>query len=321
MRLDTGNLIEDLERWKQAYLANIKGLSYSANTIALYRRAIDTFIEYSRAYQDEIGMRNIGRMFITNFLSYLDDEHKRRHPGKTLSSSTKNTYLKALRAFFIFISDNNDEFFTYENFFKKLRVTGLEKSEEKLSYLTEEEIQRLLDVLEKEEENTKSGYLTYRNALFIKLLYFAGLRTSEALAIRKRDIVAINDGYYKIRIKAKGGKIQYAYIPMDAISKEIDFILNNIDFQENDLLIRTTKETPLDRHAAYRIAKRLFRKAGIFHKSGLHILRHSLAMRLVKQKVDPIRIQKVLRHASITSTMVYAKADEKDVLEALDYIR
>ena len=319
MRLDTGNLIDDLQRWKRAYLDHIGGLSYSKNTIMLYQRAIDAFIEYARGYQDELGIKNIGKMFITNFLSYLDEEYRKRKPGERLSSSTKNTYLKAIRAFFVFISDNNDEFYTYENFFKKLRVTGIEKSEERLTYLTEDEIDRLLEALKREKE-TKKGYLAYRNALFMKLLYFAGLRTSEALAIRKRDVVAMETGHFKIRIQAKGGKNQYAYIPSDAIREELEFIYTNMSFKENDLLIQTSKGKPLDRHAAYRIGKRLFQKAGIFHKSGLHILRHSLAMRLVKQKVDPIRIQKVLRHASITSTMVYAKADEKDVLEALDQV-
>lgn len=61
----------------------------------------------------------------------------------------------------------------------KLKIRT-EKAEEKIEYLNENEITSLLNILEKEKAR-KDDYNSYRNALLVKLMLFAGLRISEAL--------------------------------------------------------------------------------------------------------------------------------------------
>lgn len=63
--------------------------------------------------------------------------------------------MRVLTSFFSFISDNNDDLFVFSFDMKKIRFR-IEKSEEKLNYLNENEIIRLNNVLEKEKAKKRS---------------------------------------------------------------------------------------------------------------------------------------------------------------------
>ena len=315
MKLQTDNFINDLERWARAYKNQIKALSYSLNTIELYSRAIDQFIEYSLQHQDEITMRDVKSIYITSFLSYLEDEArlkgKKIKNGLYLSKSTKTTYLKAIKGFFTFISDNNNDLYTYDRYFKNIKVADSSKSEEKIIYLTEEEIGRLLNVLER--ENSKKGtYGTYRNSLLIKLLLYAGLRISEALQLKIDNFREGEDAkIYKIDIYGKGGKNQAAFIFKNHIEEELEYFKNILE--NSDLIMKTKNGNIWNRSNAFEVVNNLYIKAQIYNKSGLHLLRHTLAMRLTQRDVNPIIIMKILRHSNIATTTIYAKATEESI--------
>ncbi|WP_187648731.1 tyrosine-type recombinase/integrase [Nitrosophilus labii] len=320
MKLDSGDFIRDLERWFKAYMAHIKGLSYSNNTIQLYNRAIEQFIEYSRGFQDEMTIKDVKGAYITGYLAYIDDiakiSGKKSLSGKGLSKSTKQTYLKAIRGFFIFISDNNDDLYTFERYLKNIRIADSSKKEEKMEYLTEEEVGRLLSTLEREKAK-KDNYNIYRNALLIKLMLYAGLRISEALKMKIGDFEDIDDKTYRIRLEAKGGKEQFAYIGKNLIEDELEYFKKIAELKKNEPIMITRRGKLLNRQNAFKIVNRIYRQANIF-KQGLHLLRHTLAMRLTKRGVDPIRIQKILRHSNINTTLIYARAEERDIIESLE---
>lgn len=319
MILQTNNFVSDLERWAKAYKNQIRALSYSLNTIELYSRAIDQFIEYSLQHQDETTMKDIKSIYITGFLSYLEDEArlkgKKIKNGLYLSKSTKITYLKAIRGFFTFISDNNDDLHTYDRYFKNIKVADSSRSEEKIIYLTEKEIGRLLNVLER-EKSQKGTYGSYRNALLVKLLLYAGLRISEALQLKIDNFKEGKDAkIYKIEIYGKGGKDQTAFIIKKHIEEELEYFKNILE--NSDLIMKTKNGNIWNRSNAFEVVNNLYLKAQIYNKKGLHLLRHTLAMRLTQRDVDLITIMKILRHSNIATTTIYAKATEESINEAI----
>ena len=323
MKLDKGNFIDDLQRWHKAYISYIKQIGKQYNTINQYNRILSNFIEYSRAYQDDMSMSEINTLYIISYLTYIENkaltDYKSKLKGNSLSNSTKITYIKILRAFFEFVSDNNDDLYTYENLFKKIKIKNKNHREENLRYFTIEESQKLLEFLNNRINRAKrlSLYNANRDSLLVKLMLLGGLRISEALRVKLGDFIEIeNKDAYKIKIIGKGGKDQYAYIKKSEIDRELTYFTNDVGLKDDDLIMITKNGTPLKRENAYMILNKLYRKANIF-KSGVHILRHSFAMRLVKQGVNPLIIQKAMRHSNIATTMVYAKADEGDVLGAI----
>ncbi len=320
MQLETDNFIDDLYRWYKAYKDNIRALSYSKNTLDLYSRAIDMFIEYSLQYQDEMKLSDIKSIYFTGYLSFLEDEAKRngKKPknGNYLSKSTKQTYLKAIKNFFTFINDNNDEFFTFERYFKNIKVADSSKTEEKLIYLTEEEIGWLLNSMER-TKGKKDDYNSYRNALLVKLMLYGGLRISEALNISLGNFTSGQDEeMYNIEIYGKGGKEQIGFIARKTIDDELEYFKAVAKLDEEDLIMKTGSGKQLDRTNAYQIVNRMYKRAGI-RKEGLHLLRHTLAMRLTQRGVNPIVVKKILRHSNIATTTIYAKATEGAVADAM----
>lgn len=320
MTLQTNNFINDLERWAKAYKNQIAALSYSPNTIELYSRAINQFIEYSLQYQEEVTMRDIKSIYITSFLSHLEEEArfagKKIKNGMYLSKSTKSTYLKAVKGFFSFISDNNDDLYTYDRYFKNIKVADSSKSEEKIIYLTEDEIGRLLNVLEK-EISKKGTYGAFRNSFLVKLLLYAGLRISEALHLKIDDFKEGEDvKIYKINIYGKGGKTQAAFILKSHIEEELEYFKNILE--GSNFIMQTKNGNKWNRSNAFEVVNNLYLKAQIYNKKGLHLLRHTLAMRLTLRNVNPIVIKKILRHSNIATTTVYARATEESITDVIE---
>lgn len=328
LSIENKGIVDNLERWYKSFLNNLKSLSYSKNTIYLYSRTINNFIEYMREFDEEVTMDRISSIYFTGFLSFMEDLAAKRgveqNRGYYLSKSTKQAYIKALKNFFEFISDNNDELFSYYRLLKNVKITDSSSREDKIKHFNENEIEALINQLEVNRSKAKSShssYLANRNSLLIKLLLYAGLRISEALDLRPKDIIPpIKEGeMWVIKVYGKGGKYQDAFLMDNLINEEFDILLENTDCKDDGWLFKTSYNNQLDRHNAFRIVSNIYKQAGI-SKKGLHALRHTLGMRLTKRDVNPLVIQRVLRHSSLATTTVYAKAEKEDVQKGLGKI-
>jgi len=313
-----GTAIDDLERWFDSYKKQLSGLNFSKNTIELYDRTILQFIEFIIEETNELKILEIRSHHITYFFSYLEQLSKKRgkkpdRAGNYLSNSTKKTYLKAIKGLFSFISDNNDELYSFDRIFNNIKIKDNRKAEEKVKHFSQDEIERILSVIEKRKSS--GSYNDYRNALLFKLMLYAGLRISEALNVMLDDFLSgDSEEIYYIEIFGKGGREQFAYIKKKHIEDELNFFRKKI---KNDILImKTSSGEKLHRVSASIIFNRIYKDAGI-NKTGLHILRHTFAMRLVKKDTNPLIIKRALRQTNIETTMIYARADEEDVAKAI----
>src|SRR4030095_11947808 len=70
------------------------------------------------------------------------------------------------------------------------------------------------------------------------------------------------------------------------------------------------------RHVERRFGQWL-EKAGVRGRFSPHSLRHSFSLDLYRRTRDIALVQAALRHASITSTTCYARADQQSVREAI----
>lgn len=115
---------------------------------------------------------------------------------------------------------------------------------------------------------------------------------------------------------AKGSKEQNAYIDKAKIADELDYFKNVSKLNLNELIMKTQNSTPPHRTNAFVIINRLYDRA-LIKKRGLHLLRHTLAMRLTQKGVSVLVIQKILRHSNIATTTIYAKATPRNIANAL----
>ena len=316
MKLEIGEIDIDYARWLKSYMRHIKYKEVSQNTLILYTRILNQLQLFILEEKPVKLLREIDREFFLDFVEYREERSKNGY----FSKKTKQLYISILKSFFVYISDNNDEFYTFENEFK-IAIKGANKAK-KIKYLTDEEVSLIVKYLDLKRDNRGTHY-DYIYSLGVKLMLFGGLRISEVLNLKLRDIT-ISDltddsgqrDIYEIHLKeTKSGEEQTALVKIVDISKELEFFKGSIDADE--YIFTNPKNNNLIHRSNYYIGvKNIMQKAGL-NKKGLHIYRHTCAMQLYRKSKDILVTKEKLRHSDIKTTMIYAKAEKNDIAKAM----
>lgn len=225
----------------------------------------------------------------------------------TLSDATKKNYRIAAINFFKYIDKQNDidgKAHLYDIELKNWGgITG--KSGTKLpEFMSEEEVHRFLTAID--EIDFKSN--TIRNRLIVKIIIYTGIRVSEALNLKKKDISLDND-LYILRIRGKGNKYRVVMIKRHLIENLLDNIAINYMNKDSYLFVNRNGK-PLTQAYASRIVEQILFKAGIRkEKNGAHMLRHTFATMLYKKQKDLVLVQEALGHASLDTSRIYTHFD------------
>ncbi len=310
MKLEKSDLIDDLQRWKDSYLADISSKNFSKNTYNMYFRILNDFIEYSREFNEEMTIKDIKSHFIIGFLTYMDNKSSKSN----LSNSSKLSYLKPIKNLFIYISDNNDEFFSYDRILKQVHVKNTSIKDDTIKYFTQEETKRIVNYLHVKSSSLKMQDM--KICFLAKLMLYAGLRISETLLLKVKDFTFIDD-MIKISIKGKGGYKQDAFVMLNKVINEIEYFENYL--KKDDYIFTTKTGKIMSRQGAYDSLSRLYKRAGV-NETGCHILRHTLAMNVYDKTRDIGVVKEILRHSDIKTTMSYASATKKMVKDGLSLV-
>ena len=309
MKLSQGNVLEDLERWKAAYIAHCRAKELSARTLTIYQGVLEDLTEYCRQYQDEIGIEDITRILISNFFN-----EKAANAIKGFSSSTKSLYLTVIKQFLLFITENN---IASIDIFQNLHKMTIKAEIKEKPSLMEHDIEMVLNTVAKLKKEGKRQFTTYRDALLFKIPLYTGIRVEELMNVHYHDLMRDDENeVFVILIKGKGNKERYAYLPIISVEDELD-TLKEMGRPAEEAIASTSWGEPLDRTHIYQALERLYKKAGI-NKKGVHILRHTLARRLVDDNVNLETIRDILGHTNIAITQkFYARTQEKNKMAAL----
>ena len=171
-------------------------------------------------------------------------------------------------------------------------------------------VPRFLDVDEAAhvvEEPTQDGPLRLRNQALLELLYGAGLRVGEAVAL---DLAHVDLTERLVRVMGKGGKQRI--VPFGPPAAEALRIWM-ATLETDGALFRNRDGGRLSARSAWRIT----RDAGAANgQPGVHphMLRHSCATHLLSGGADLRGIQEQLGHASLSTTQRYTHVDAAHLL-------
>jgi len=163
--------------------------------------------------------------------------------------------------------------------------------------LTKEELNSLFDVI-----------INKQHKLILKLYYSSGLRLSEAINLRKKNIefsekvIWVRDG--------KGGKDRMSILS-ESLSKELEEFCQYK--KNNDFLFVNKRGEPLSERSVQLIIEKARKKSGIAKDIHIHTLRHSFATHLLEAGVDIRKIQELLGHADLSTTQVYTRVSNKEL--------
>ncbi len=226
------------------------------------QRTIDAYCRCVR----EIGTQDL--------LVFLDRQSKRGLTGYTL-----NQYHAAYKLYATKILRRTyTPKFPYAKRHKKLPIV-----------LTHAEVQELLGVV----KNSK-------HRIMLSLAYGAGLRVTEVVNLRVRDI---DFGMKVIWVRSgKGGKDRKAILPEKLYSDLQNLIAGK---SPDDFIFESERGGKLTTRTAQAVFAQALRRSGIGKHATFHSLRHSFATHLLENGTDIRQIQELLGHSSITTTQIY----------------
>lgn len=180
-------------------------------------------------------------------------------------------------------------------------------------YLTEDEVSALFGAIDRSQPWAE------RDVAILEVLYGCGLRVSELIELRLRDVIE-SEGL--VRVVGKGDKERVVPIhdtAVKAIARYRSTERVHLEPQRGaeDLVFLNVRGRKISRQWVFLKLKELAALAGIRKVMGPHTLRHTFATHLLHHGVDLRFIQVMLGHSSITTTEVYAHLDDQMLRETM----
>ncbi len=177
-------------------------------------------------------------------------------------------------------------------------IKGLKKEKRLAEYIPEQKLEDLFELMPE-----ATDFVSARARLILELLYGTGMRLSELIYLKTRDVLLSEN---MLKVLGKGNKerlipinhslgqafTQYYHF-QEAVQTPIEYVL---------LTDSGRKLYPMFVH---RLVTQWISTVSSQQKKSPHVLRHSFATHLLNKGADINSIKELLGHASLAATQVY----------------
>lgn len=260
------------------YLTSIR--KYPDNTVNSYLSDISIFKEYLSSLK--INYLKVDKDIIREYLKVLGNSNYKSSSINRILSSLKNYY----------------EYLEYKHpiEYNPLKDLNRPKKEKRLpNFINNNDYEK---IIKKSLERT--DFIGRRNTLLLELLYSSGIRISEALNIKIKDI---NMGDKSIRILGKGSKMRIVYFGEYAKEYLEEYL--KVRNSSLEYLFLNKNNTLLTRRGAEYIISNLVKTSLLKKKVTPHTFRHSYATEMLNNGADIRSVQELLGHSSLSTTGIY----------------
>ena len=242
--------------------------NYSSKTIKSYLACLRKYFIYKKKNWQVLDNNNVR--------SFLLKKHAKGYAPQTI-----NLFLNAIRFFYREIVKNR----------VKIKIRHARKNRKLPVVLSREEI----NIIISQSTNKK-------HKLIIALGYGAGLRVSEVVNLRIKDI-DLNE--LTIHLKLSKGKKDRITILPEKLKSDLQYLLAGKDL--NEFVFESERGGKLTTRTAQQVFSSALKKTGIKKLATFHSLRHSFATHLLENGTDIRYVQELLGHKNIQTTQVYTK--------------
>ena len=173
---------------------------------------------------------------------------------------------------------------------------------------------RLADADERAGEE-RDPWIWARDAAVMALLYGSGLRISEALGLKRRDVPLPGAGDVLI-VTGKGNKTRMVPVLQNVLTLVQDYVaMCPYPLPSEGPIFVGARGGPLGPRIIQLTMERLRGALGLPDSATPHALRHSFATHLLSRGGDLRAIQELLGHASLSTTQIYTGIDSERLLE------
>ena len=270
-------------RYLEEYLKYLKyQKNYSQETINSYEEDLVEFLEFLS--KENLELLKVSYDDVRFFLMELD---KKNNKATTISRK-----LSSLRGFYKFLMNRD---YINNNPFILIKTPRKEKKLPRFFYYNElEEMFDSIDI---------STPLGQRNRLILEVLYASGVRVSELVNIKLKDI---NDE--EVKVLGKGNKERITRIG-DYAREILDLYLSDgykiLNKENSEYLFLNNNGKKLTTRGIRYILDEIIKNTNVKKNISPHMLRHSFATHLLNEGCDILSVQELLGHESLTATAIY----------------
>ncbi len=257
--------------------------NYSDNTYKNYEKDLLEYQEYLN--KENIDITKTNYKLVRKYLTYMFD--------KNYSKKTISRHISTLRSFYKYLKE--------EKIIKNnpMLLISNPKLDKKLpNFLYYDELEILLNIPDKE------NILGLRDSLILELLYSTGVRVSELVNIKMKDI---NFNEKRILILGKGNKERYVLYG-NTLQELLELYLKNsrevLNKNSEYLVLNKNGEKITDRGIRL-IINKILKKGELDYHVSPHTLRHTFATHMLENGADLKSVQELLGHSSMSTTQIY----------------
>lgn len=303
-----------VEQGIEDYLHDHEGGNHSPKTLEWHRTALGLLQDYFHVQQEITLLCDVDAPDISGWFTHL-----RKTPGahgKMRAERTIQTYARSARAFFHWLVRQGT---LQDNPFD--RVVFPKVGKPLIQTITDEEFERLLlACAAPNEHGAFAERAAVRNRAILWILYDAGIRVSELINVRVKDldrkhgIITVTGKDSKERRIALGQNcLRNVLYYLDRHRPDDDELTEWGSFGEDHLFLAESRR-PLTKNGITLLFARLKKRANITGKRVItHIFRHTFAIRYLVLGNDPFSLQELLGHEDMATVRAYMHMNDETI--------
>ena len=260
---------------------------YSVHTIRSYEDDLVSFFDYLQTDFGGMSLKEVGPAMVRSWLASLKDAG--------LSSRSINRKISSLKSFYKY----------------QLRMGGVgaspmgaiisPKTKKRLPVFVEQGDIAVLF----EQIRFPDDWEGWTDRLVLAILYHTGMRLSELVGLRERQV---DGGNRVIKVLGKGNKERI--IPVNAvliagIGEYCAKKRAELEVPDTEYLLVGRKGKKLYPKYVYRVVKEYLAQVTTIDQKSPHVLRHTFATHLMNAGAELNAVKELLGHASLAATQVY----------------
>lgn len=291
-------LVKELDRYQRLMQRNWREARVEQNI----RRFWSGYLRMWRFLVEQRNVQNLADLKRQHILDYVD-----QRLGEGYSVTSVNNDLRTFHTFLVFLQEEGCEVRQ-----SLLRIPSLKQPDSLPKYLTDEQVKKLRDEVERGVREAKLASHR-RLALLVQsafyLLWQGGLRVGEVEELRLEDL---DLGQKRLSVRdGKGKKDRTVYLAETAIRALQEYLTVRGEGSGDHVFLY--RNAPLKKDIIRDNLKYAGERVGV--KVYPHRLRHTCATQLLNAGCRITSIQRFLGHRKLDTTMIYARAHDQNVAE------
>lgn len=266
------------------YIAVKKTEGLSHGTLSNYARTLEQFFLWTKKQPDEVTANDI-RMFLYNYQQY-----------RNVSNNTLEKYREMICWFFTWA--HREEYIQRD---PSRSVKSIKTETKERQALTQLELEHL-----------RLACNTVREKAMLEFMYSTGCRVSELCAVKLSDIDSRGG---TVHLYGKGRKHRTSFINAKCEVALCEYLKCRKGESEYLFVSDKVPHEKLTKAAIEKIVNQIAERSGVNKHVTPHVLRHTTATQAVNNGMPIEGVSKLLGHASVATTMIYAKVS-KEIVQA-----